>query len=69
MYEKFDSVEGMRPDFSRLSDVKSIDLENPDIGLRIGIKEWLLLLLGCVLSSAFGPLMICLPQPSFFKLF
>lgn len=54
-------MEGIRPDFSRLSDVKSIDLENPDIGLRIGVKEWLLLILGCVFSSAFAPLMICLP--------
>jgi hypothetical protein len=65
MYKKFDGIPGLEQSFMSISDVKSIDMTSLSDDSVVGIKEWGQLVLCCILSSMFGPLMVCLPQPSF----
>ena len=69
MYKNFDGIPGLNNSFLSISDVQSIDMTGVSDDGTIGIKEWGELALCCILASCFAPLMVCLPQPSFYKLF
>lgn len=69
MYRKFEGIPGIDNSFLNISDVQSLDMKAESEVKEVGIKQWGQLLLCCLLASSFAPLMVCLPQSSFYKLF